>query len=221
VFIFEVLFLIGAIGFGAMALLAGLHSTGDHGSGHHGHGHHGLDAPSAHGDHQSALGAHLKTLQQRGGHPVRTGSLSGRLKSILFLSPLDVFALCLGAGTAGLALRHVLSPALLPWIAALAAVLLDYGVVRPLLALAFRFASKPSEALEDTVARSAQAISRFDRDGRGLVALTLDGQTVQLLAQLDADDRARGVEVHRGDEVVVLEVDPHRNACRVTRQLSS
>lgn len=129
--------------------------------------------------------------------------------------------MCLGAGATGLVLRHLLSPQWLPWAAASMAILLAYGVVRPLFAFAYRFASKPSEGLEDAVARTARAISRFDRDGRGLVTLTLDGQTVQLLAQLIADDQANGVEVNRGDEVVVVEIDARRNTCRVTRLLAA
>lgn len=218
-FVFEVLFLIGAVGFGTMAVLAGLHGVGDHGTGHHHHG--PQHAPSSPGDHQASIGAHVKVVHdsaKAGPFGMRFGQ---RAKSVLFISPLDVFAMCLGAGAAGLLLREVLSPALLPWAAALAAIAVAYGIVRPLFAFAYRFASKPSEGLESAIARTARAISRFDRDGRGLISLTLDGETIQILAQLISDDQANGVKVNVGDEVVVVEVDARRNTCRVTRLLAA
>lgn len=224
-FVYELLFLVGAIGFAAMSFLAGLQTGGHHG-GSHSHagadsGGHALHSHSSPGDHQAVIASSLRGGTAKGGRVHSGAARSARWKSILFLSPLDIFAMCLAAGATGLLGREHVPPAFLPWLSFLAGVLLDYGIVRPFLGYFFRLADRPSEVLEETVARSAQAISRFDSQGRGLVTLTLDGQNVQLLAQLDPSEREQGVQVQRGDEVVILEVDAHRNSCRVTRQLSS
>jgi len=82
------------------------------------------------------------------------------------------------------------------------------------------FASDPCEGLEGAVAKGAIAATRFDQTGRGLVKLTVDGQTVQVLATLDQDELARGISVAQGDSLTVLDVDPKRNTCRVTREMA-
>jgi translation initiation factor IF-1 len=61
-----------------------------------------------------------------------------------------------------------------------------------------------------------RAVTGFDRDGHGLVAVELDGQVVQILATLRAADRAAGVRVRAGDRVRVDEVDAARNRCVVS-----
>ena len=61
-----------------------------------------------------------------------------------------------------------------------------------------------------------EAVTGFDRDGHGLVALELDGQVVQVLATLRAADRAAGVRVRAGDRVRVEEIDAARNRCVVS-----
>lgn len=93
-------------------------------------------------------------------------------------------------------------------------------MVKPLMGFLLGFASNPSEGAEALVSRPAEAITKFDEQGRGLVRLTLDGQHVQLLATLESDETTKGVTVSKGDELIVLEVDPHRNVCRVTRELT-
>lgn len=109
----------------------------------------------------------------------------------------------------------------LPYIvAALGAIAFDFGVVRPMFALLFRCASKPSEGLEGTVALPAEAITKFDERGQGLVLVNMEGQLVQLLAKLEGGDVAGGVVVHKGDRVIVTSVNSQANTCRVTRELS-
>ena len=63
----------------------------------------------------------------------------------------------------------------------------------------FRFESSPAATLESAIEDDARAVMGFDANGQGLVALDVDGQIVQLLATLSADDRARGVRVRSGD----------------------
>jgi hypothetical protein len=74
------------------------------------------------------------------------------------------------------------------------------------------------EGLSGAVAKVAEAATPFDSSGRGVVKLILDGRIVQLLATLDASEMSHGVTVSRGDQVVVIDVDPTRNTCRVTRE---
>lgn len=87
-------------------------------------------------------------------------------------------------------------------------------------ALAMRFASQPTAGLEGLVAKPAEAITNFDERGMGMVKLIMDGQIVQLLATLEPGELAQGMRVRKGDQVVLLDVDPHKNTCCVTRELS-
>ncbi len=128
--------------------------------------------------------------------------------------------MCLGAGAAGLLLKTVVSPGLLPAAAVVGALAFWLLVTKPITAFASRFVSTESEGLEGMIAKTARAVTGFDAQGRGLVTLTLDGQNVQLLATLDAGDRENGTSVRKGDELVVVDVDARCNTCRVTRELS-
>lgn len=219
--VYLLLLLIGSIGFVAMTLLGMSHGGSTHGA-LGGHGHAG---GLGHGGGHAQVGSHGHALP--GGHgsaakgpiqPAKTGGQS--LAGLLLLSPLDIFSLCLGAGLAGMALQAVFSAAMLPWIAAVGALIFCFGIERPFLSFAMKFVSKPCEGLEGVVARTAVAVTGFDNEGRGLVKVSVDDQTVQVLAMLDPAELHRGVIVHKGDEVVVTEVDPAKNTCRVTKELS-
>ena len=72
--------------------------------------------------------------------------------------------------------------------------------------------SRSRAAIED----EARAVTGFDANGNGLVAVDVDGQVVQLLATLAPDDRARGVRIRSGDLVRIAEVDAARGRCTVT-----
>ena len=134
------------------------------------------------------------------------------------LSPLAIFSLCLGAGATGLLLRPVHLAAALTALAAIAGGFMFFGLlVRPLWNLLFKFASKPSAALEGMVARQAEAVTGFDGRGRGLVGLTIDGQWVRVLATLEAEDQTNAPAVKPGERLTVISVDGRRNTCRVAR----
>jgi translation initiation factor IF-1 len=87
--------------------------------------------------------------------------------------------------------------------------------VGPLWRFLFRFESQPALTLESAVEDDARAVTGFDASGCGLVAVEVDGQVIQLLAQLESDDRSRGVRVRSGDMVRVSEVDAARGRCTV------
>jgi hypothetical protein len=141
------------------------------------------------------------------------------MASASFLSPLNIFSVCLGFGATGLLLKNAgMTSTLVLVMAIVGALLFHFGVMRQVTNLVFRFESKPMEGLGGAVAKTAEAATPFDSSGRGVVKLTLDGRIVQLLATLDASEMGRGVTVARGDQVVVIDVDPVRNTCRVTRE---
>ena len=192
--IYTTLFLIGLVGMATQALL------GLGGHGHAGHGHHG-----GHGHHHAG--------SERG---PGTGARAGAFLLSL-LSPLAVFSLCLGIGAVGLLLRpeHLPSPEHLA--AALLGGLVFYALlVRPLWGFVFQFASAPAKALEGAVAGTAEALTRFDAGGKGLVRLNVDGQTVRVLAYLEPQGQAEP-PVRPGDQLTVVSVDGHANTCRVVK----
>lgn len=214
-FIYEVLFFVGAFGFLAMVLLGFAHGHGggqahshghvDLGHGHAGgHGHIGGHHSAGHGGHHDAGHA---------GHD----SQGFNFKSILMISPLDIFSMCLGGGAAALLFKNSAASTSLPWIALIGAVIFTFLLVKPLLALLFRFASKESEGLAGMVTHTGEAATKFDAQGKGLVKLVIDGETKQLLARLDESEFVSGMEIRKGDPLLVLEVDPIKNSCRVTR----
>ena len=192
------LLLIGILGLLAQVVLGGHHAghMGHHASvghahgGHTGHGHAG----------QSHSG------QSRGPSPLWT-----------LLSPLAFFSICLGTGATGLLLKHLHLSTGLVAAAALLGGLVFYGLlIRPLWNVLFRFASTPSTSLAGTVAHEAEALTRFDAAGKGLVRVTVDGQLVRILATLEPEDRAESA-VRPGDRLTITSVDGRTTSCRVAR----
>lgn len=194
----------GATGLAAMAV-GGL-SHGSH-SGHGAHsqgGGHGGHAGHAQGGHAGHGGG--------GHHGGNHGSPASRLQALL--SPRLFFALLVGFGAGGL----VAGPLGEPWrlgVAVAAAVGFELLLVGPLWRFLFRFESQPALTLESAIEDDARAVTGFDARGSGLVAVEVDGQIVQLLATLSADDRARGVRVRSGDIVRVTDIDAARGRCTV------
>ncbi|MBI3721671.1 MAG: hypothetical protein HY248_03885, partial [Fimbriimonas ginsengisoli] len=92
-------------------------------------------------------------------------------------------------------------------------------IVRTALSFAMRFAGAPSEGLEGAPGHEATASTGFDRSGKGVVTLVLDGQQVQVLASLESDELKRGVRVGKGDRVILTSVDAARNRCSVSKEL--
>lgn len=188
------LFLIGAVGLAAQALI---------GLGHGGHGH-------GHGHHASHQGHH-----QAHGHA--NGSRAGGILLAL-LSPMTLFSLCLGIGASSLMLRHTAIPGGERIALAVLGGLLFYGAfVRPLWGLLFQFASRPSRALEGTLSQEVEAISRFDARGRGMVQMAIDGQVSRILAVLESEDIPDAAAIRPGDRLTVTAVNAKANTCRVTR----
>ena len=203
---YATLFLVGFLGFLAMAGMSFLHSGGDARTGNH-------------GSTGEALGS-LKGLRHARVHKGHHGK-GLRFRPWWALSPFDLLAYATGAGAAGEILRqNGLAPNVQLIGAILGALVFNFGIARPVLDALLKFESRQSDGLEGQVAREARAETRFDAQGRGLVSLALDGQIVQVLASLDRDERERGTTVARGDTLLVLDVDAARNTCRVTRELA-
>lgn len=189
---------LGAAGVAAMAALGLGHHAGD---GSSGHGH----AGDGHAGHDHA------------GHAAAHAHHDGLLRVAAIASPRLWFTLLTGFGAAGLLVRPLVSGGWLQAaVAGVGAVLFEALLARPLWNFAFRFASRPAATLESCVEDEVEAVTGFDRDGHGLVALELDGQVVQVLATLRAADRAAGVRVRAGDRVRVEEIDAARNRCVVS-----
>jgi hypothetical protein len=189
----------GATGLAAMAVSGVSHGAHGGHAGHHAHGGH-----SAHAGH-GARGGHTQ-------HPGDQASPGSWLQS--FLSPRVLFALLVGFGAGGL----LAGPLGEPWrlgAAVVAAAGFESLVVGPLWRLLFRFESQPALTLESAVEDDARAVTGFDASGCGLVAVEVDGQIIQLLATLSADDRARGIHVRSGDVVRVADIDAARGRCTV------
>ena len=190
---------LGSVGLGVMALSGFAHSThAGHGHATHGHAHGHSHAGHAHGTHA---------------HGGPAGSAS---RFLSLLQPRAAFSVLVGFGAAGLLLRPLLAePALL--IAALGAGLaFEWLLVAPLWRFLFRFASSPAATLESVIADEARAVTSFDANGHGLVAVELDGQVVQLLATLNAAERATARKVRAGDRLRIEAVADTRNRCTVT-----
>ncbi|HVT11347.1 MAG TPA: hypothetical protein VHE55_03700 [Fimbriimonadaceae bacterium] len=222
---YELLLFFGGIGFLAMAAMGMVHVGGG------GHGHAGGHAGLGHG-HGPALGhGHGPALGQGhahgGGHLARTGGAIAKSGGQLarqgantllgFLSPIELFAMATGAGATGVLLKGHLAPNLLVWAAVAGALAMDFLVLKPIIGFVMKFVTKPSEGIEGSVQAQAQALTRFDSEGKGLVQLTLDDQLVQLLAILDPAEQELGEGVSKGEQVTVVSVDPKRNSCVVSK----
>lgn len=232
-FVYEVLLLTGVLGLLAMALAGFAHPGGTHHAGgihHAGHAdggshaglapHHGPLVHDAHGGHAAGHGA---AAQHAGDHHGGTahggGEHAGLGQSLLgFLSPMTLFAACLGAGAVGSLLTYWGMPPLVTGLGAAAgAAGVNALVVRPMVRLVMGFVSTPARGLEGTLLQSAEAITAFDANGEGLVRVLVDGQSVDVLARLTEEERQQGTRVRRGQPVLIEEVDGRRNRCIVSR----
>ena len=186
--LYQTLFLTGAIGFFALVFLGTFHGT--RGLGRHGrHGHHG--------HHHGGLGKF------------------GRFKFLLAISPIDIFAVCLGVGAAGILLPRTLAGTSVLIIAILIGLVFDILLLKPVFNFALRFVSTPSDGLEGMVAKFATSVSNFDSNGRGLVSVVIDAEEKQLLATLEESEKGNAVK--KGEQLIVTGVDPRRNTCSVSR----
>jgi hypothetical protein len=207
---------LGGVGLGVMAL-SGFAQASHAGHGHaaqsHAHGGHGhAPAGHTHAGHTHG-GAHVVGVAAK--HAAGRGSSSAS-RVLALLSPRVAFSVLVGFGATGLLLRGMLGePALLA--AALGGgIAFEWLLVAPVWRFFFRFASAPAETLESIVSDEARAVTSFDADGHGLVAVELDGQVVQLLATLNASERSAARKVRAGDRLRIEAVDDTRNRCTVT-----
>lgn len=134
----------------------------------------------------------------------------------LLLSPRTLFMLLLGFGACGLlGAGHI--PALpLVLLSAFAALLLELFLVQPMTKILFRFASEPARTLEHSILTDAEAVTAFNANGEGIVRFHLDGQVVQMLAQVSSDG-LEALRVRAGDRLSIIAVDARRNRCMVAR----
>lgn len=122
----------------------------------------------------------------------------------------------MGAGAAGPLMRNFIGSGAFLLIAALGlGILFERLIVTPVWNFTFRFASNPALMLESCIEDEGTAVTSFDKNGQGIIAVDLDGQVVQLLATLQPDDRALGAAVRAGDRVRIADVDSARNRCTV------
>ena len=148
------------------------------------------------------------------GHAHASAGVKSALLSLA--SPRVLFSLLVGFGLTGVIGRPFLGGALLVVLAVCGALLFESALVRPLWRFLFRFASSPAMTLESSLMSEARAASGFDDNGQGLIAVEVDGQIVQCLGTLRADDRSLGVRVRAGDVLRVEDVDATRSRCIVS-----
>jgi hypothetical protein len=133
------------------------------------------------------------------------------------MSPRFLFSFFLGAGTVGELLRPMLGGPLLLAAAIAGGIAFERVLVSPLWNVSMRFASAPASTLESAVTDEATAVTSFDENGQGIVSVEVDGQIVQILATLRANDRVLpGPRIRVGQKVRVDEVDPQQHRCTVS-----
>lgn len=211
---------LGAAGLGVMALggvgrhgAASHHAGGHHVGAHHAVGHHAATGQhAAHGN-----GAHH--AQTHTAVPTQGGIKAAASRTLWTLaSPRVLFSMLMGFGVSGVLFRSVLPEPILAATAVLGAVLFERVIVSPLWSATMRFASEPAATLESSVTDTATAVTSFDANGQGIVALEVDGQVVQVLGTLQSTDRELGVSVRAGERLRIEAVDAERNRCTVSRQ---
>jgi len=205
---------LGATGLVVMAFLGFSHHgsapTGHHGgSGGHGPGGHGHGLPAhAGGHHAGHQGGH------HAGHAHGDGGGLARLTSLL--SPRVLFSFLVGAGATGLLAGRVLVEPVTMLAAVTGGYLFERLLVAPIWRFFFRFESRPATTLESMILEEARAVTDFDARGQGMIQLELDGQVLQLLGTLRAEDQGGASRIRRGDLLRIEEVDAARNQCVVS-----
>lgn len=209
----------GAVGLGLMAI-TGVGRHGHGGAGQHGgtHGHAGHGATGGHAAQGSGHHAGHAVGHAKPGHVGGSSfsSVGMRATTWMLMTPRLLFALLLGFGAAGLVLRSWFGGALLLGAAIVAGIAFERVLVNPMWNLALRFASNPAITLESAIQGEATAVSNFDRNGQGIIAVEVDGQVQQVLATLLPAEREHGIRIRAGQRVRVEEVDSERNRCSVS-----
>ncbi|MDQ6737760.1 MAG: hypothetical protein M3Z30_08685 [Gemmatimonadota bacterium] len=202
-------------GAGLLAMAAtGLSHSGTHAPGHASAPH----SEHAAGSHEAGAPHGYQAAHSVSHNLAHTSAHAGGFKSAILAlaSPRLLFSLLVGFGLTGIVARPFLDGILLVLVALLGGIMFERVLVAPLWRLMFRFASNPAVTLESSLMGEAHAASGFDNNGQGLVAIEVDGQIVQCLGTLQADDLALGVRVRAGDVLRVEEVETARNRCIVS-----
>lgn len=186
---------VGAVGMLAMAFGGGARAKGG-ARGHAGH--------SGHASH--------------GGRGLRAPGRSGGSSILLeLMSPRVLFSVCVGFGASGLLLRPLLADGTILFGSAFAlGIVFERALVTPLWNFAFRFASNPAVTLESAIMSDATAVTAFDANGQGLIAVEVDGRLVQVLGTLQNVDRELRSRVVAGSRLRIEAVDAERNRCTVS-----
>jgi hypothetical protein len=199
----------GAVGLGIMAVGGLSHGT------HLGHSH-GAHVGHSHAGHSAGASSRIPGMRPGGARGARGArGASGGWKWTSLLSPRLLFSFFVGFGAAGILAASLHEPLRLA-AAITAGIAFEAALVGPLWRFLFRFESREASTLETAIEDEARAVTGFDANGNGLVAVDVDGQVVQLLATLAPDERARGVRIRSGDAVRIAEVDAARGRCTVT-----
>ena len=218
--VYEILLLVGGIGLLAQLAFGFMHAGGHggHAGVHAGNGHAGAHT-AVHQGHTATHGNVAHSHSDHHGEQHNDSKGSGSLLWLNLISPLNLFSVALGAGLIGLVLRNRLeNPVLVAVAAAIGGILFFSLLVSPLKSFILKFASKPAETLTGAVAQQVEAVSRFDKQGRGLVQAVVDGQVVQVLAHLESEDRQpQAATIAPGERLVVTAVDASKNVVHVTR----
>ncbi len=204
---------IGVVGLAAMAA-SGIGQHGGHGA--HGAHAHGGDGHAGHGGSAHVGHAHGAHAHGTDAHADHTSAHTNGPMWLSLMSPRLWFSVCLGLGTTGMVLRHTLDGVPLFAVALLGGIAFERVLVGPLWNALFRFASNPALTLESAVMGEANAVTNFDANGQGLIAIEMDGQVVQLLGTLQAVDRAMAICITAGTRLRVESVDAARNRCTVS-----
>lgn len=239
--IYPILLISGFAGLVVMTVMGFAHGFGHHGHGHgahHGHLHtghahtghthtgeigltHGVHGHAGHGHaghagHAHCAQGHDQAQQADGDADGDAGTALAALVWVLpLLSPLNWFSWMVGAGAAG----SLAAPVPEPFRAAIAvagAAAFNGLVVKPIWNFIFGFTSRPARNLEGCLAQEVEAVTAFDEKGVGLVRVTIDGHSEDVLARLENPELSLG-RVRRGDRLRIEDVDPHTNSCRVSR----
>jgi len=209
-----------------MAAMAFLGFSSSHGSAHHGHdtsGHemHGIGTPHVH----SITPSHGHSVTPSHGHAHAPSAAQAQghhadgWKSNVWswLSPRVLFNFLVGFGATGLILERLVGPVLALPIAVVGGISFEAFVVRPIFNSLFRFESQPAQTLGSALMSEGRAVTGFDANGNGLIALELGGEVVQVLGTQLKDERNSGVRIRAGDIVRIEGVDDSRNRCTVSR----
>lgn len=215
---------LGFAGLACMAVLgaANIGQGEGHGSAHANGGHagHGNGGHAAHG-HHGGDGVAFGVRASRGVKSVKGVKGAKSSKSDFFLSllsPQTFFSLMLGFGATGVLIKSFLPVE--PWRAGLAVaggLFFEKCLMTPVWNGWMRFASTPARTLESAVCEEATALTAFDADGCGLIAIDLDGHEARVLARLSSAETQNPLRVRAGDRLFIESVDVARNSCIVSR----